>query len=52
MTDGGTIALLELDDRDTDRPDVGAGLAIVKVPVQALPPGTLAGLKVKPVRDG
>ena len=43
----GTVALVLLDDRETTRPPVGAGVLTVTVPVEGLPPTTEVGETVR-----
>jgi len=50
VTDPGTPAFAELDERETAIPDAGAGALSVTVPVVATPPVTLDGEIVSPDR--
>ncbi len=52
VTEAGTVALVELLDRVTTRPPVGAAEPMVAVPVLEAPPATLVGETVMLVRAG
>jgi hypothetical protein len=52
VTLAGVTALVELELRVTGRPPVGAAVKIVTVPVEEVPPITVAGLRVTPVSTG
>jgi hypothetical protein len=53
VTVGGTVAtLVLLLDRETSAPSLGAGPLSVTVPVEELPPVTLAGLRLSDERVG
>ncbi len=43
VTEAGTTALVEFEERLTARPPAGAGPVIVRVPVEGAPPMTVAG---------
>jgi len=48
----GTVAAALPEDKATDRPPVGAGLLIVTVPVEELPPSTIDGFRATAVAVG
>lgn len=52
VTEEGTVAAAKLLDSETAIPPVGAAPLIVKVPVELLPPLTVAGLRVSVTRLG
>lgn len=52
LTDEGTVARLVFDERPTEIPVLGAGPVRVTVPVDLVPPTTLAGLSVRPLKEG